>query len=207
MERQVGPEIKSALKNAAPKIQQDFYLEIVLPLIFGGRGWYSISDTPTWKWLNSEDGYAQMGFTSRGEPYKLLNAYYGAWFCNVLSDGSISWGFGDVSKLISETIHPAAGTGHLSSNRSWFEWLEGTSEPAYFRKASDARRKGKKGRRGRAGPIAGEAAGVMTKYRKGIWNVPLRYQLDIDNLLDRNERKIQRVLEGLYAKYVLEQFK
>lgn len=196
-------DLLTAARLAAPSIKQDFYLNIVFPLIWGGQGWYGIHDTPTWAWLNSEDGYAQMGFTNRGEPISLLNSYLTAWECDVLPDGSISWSFGDTEKLIKGTIHPAAGKGNLSSTRSWFEWLEGLSEPAKFTRAIDKRRANDvPGKRGRAGGIAGDKAGIMTKYKKGLWAVPDRFQLDIDTLLSKNERKIERELSRMYVQHI-----
>lgn len=201
-EAQVVPIVQEGLKHAMKVLKNDFFDLIIKPLVRGGAGWYSIKDTQTWKWINSKDGYGQLGFTDMNQPYKMLSIYEKTYYVN-LNEQTLEFGFGDIDALSTGLKHTAAGTGNLPADRSWFDWIyEGVhfkTEPAKFRRTGP--RKGV-----RSSAIAGPYAGRMIKYRKAgsLWEVPPRYRLDMDKFLERNEEKIQKTIEDYIVLGVLE---
>lgn len=193
-EQQITTIVQGGIQYAFKNLEKDFYHEIIFPLIYGGPGWYGIVDTPTWRWITSETGVAQLGFSNGLEYRKLLKAYEKSWYMNTVGSNAIDFGFGDIEKIRSMTRHPNAGRGHLPADRSWFDWIyEGVhfkTEPAKFRRTGS-----KKGVR--SSSAAGPFAGRMIKYRKpgSLWSVPPRYRLDMDKFIEKNADKIQRTID------------
>lgn len=190
--------MREGVKYAFNELHGAFRDIIIMPLIYGGPGWHAITNTMAWKWINSQQGYGELGFAKTTEPRKLLKAYESAW--NVSLDlnqngGAIKFNFGDVEMLRSATRHPKAGRGHMKSDRSWLDWIyEGVhfaTEPAKFRRTGS-----KKGIV--SSNIAGPFAGRMIKYRKegSLWSVKPLYRLDMDKFLDKNRDKLQSTIEN-----------
>lgn len=191
--------LADSLKAAIDFMEKNFQSLIIDQLIFGGKGWKALVDTPSWKWLNSPKGFAQMGFSSALEPLKLLTALRFSWkfqpeFRFNKSAGSMYVGFkfqwANIDALRKATIHPAAGQLNLPADRSWFDWIYSgiaLQEVNYHFKKTGPR-KGV-----RSSIIAGAEAGLMKK--GGLWQVTPRFRLDLDALLARNEDKIAKTIE------------
>lgn len=199
-------EIKSIMKEAVDhafkKLVDNFESIIITPLIFGGKGWYGIVNTQAWKWINSPQGYGQLGFSSPGTPYQLITAYLKSWEVSYV-DGGLKFNFGDIEKIRAMTKHPYAGKGNLPSDRTWFDWIydgqHRVTEPAKFRRTGP--RKGV-----RSSKIAGQSAGRMIKYKKpgSLWKVKPIFKLDMDYFLDRNRNKIISTIEKFIAAEISE---
>lgn len=199
------PELRQIVADAMWRgfnfIRTNFESLIMKGMIFGGAGWYSVEQLPAWKWLNSQEGFAQLGFTDSSEPIKLLLALVNSFEVNtigrpVVRRQSVNMGlemkFFDINQIAAKTIHPAAGTGNLDSNRSWFDWVYrglAVTEPADFTKVRST------SNAPRSSAIAGSAKGIMKNYGTGLWSVPPRFRLDLNRLISKNEKKITSVLE------------
>ena len=179
---------------------------IMAPLIFGGAGFKSIEQYAAWKWINSEERMAQLGFASTAEPIKLLlalmNSYELQLRGNPKAGGkstrmnvALDVKMFDIDDISRQLMHPAAGKLGLASDRSWFDWVykgRAISEPAKFTKTGP-----KQG--ARSSIIAGSEAGLMTDIGTGLWSVPPRYRLDLDLLFTTNEEKILQVMSDTIA--------
>lgn len=196
VEYQMQQLVREGIKFAFADIKDNFFVDIIYPLIYGGRGWYGIKDTPCWQWINSRKGIAQLGFSSNLEPKKLIEVYRRAWEVTPIENGmGLSFSFGDIQQIRHALIHPQAGKLNLPSDRSWFDWIyEGQyfrTEPAKFIQLGS-------GKGIRSSNAAGQYAGKMSNYKKANakWSVPKRYRLNIDYLLDRNKEKLRASLEN-----------
>lgn len=191
----------------AREFRDNFDKQVMTPLILGGPGWYSLEQTPSWKWINSEAGFGQLGFSDSSEPLKLLTAMLSSYEVQVHTkigkqiNIRIQMKFFDIERLTDLTRHPAAGehsAPNMDPNRSWLDWVlkgKALSEPAKFVQTGPAPKV-------RSSAIAGSKAGLMKNYGKGLWEVPPRYRLDLKTLVERNEKKIVGLLEKTLAKAV-----
>jgi hypothetical protein len=196
------PQMKKILSDALfyafRYLRIHFEKLIMTPMVLGGKGWRSVEDTASWRWINSPEGFGQLGFTDATQPLGLLIHLLSSWKADVnatLGGGSfkvgVDFGIFDIDDLIAKTPHPAAGTGNLPSSRSWFEWVYkgiALQEPAKFVKTGP--RPG-----ARSSAIAGSDAGIMHPKSTGLWQVPPRFRLDLEALVDRNQDKIITTIE------------
>lgn len=209
LEKQANEVVMEAVKFALTLIKKNFEVIIINPLLYGGKGWYGIVNTQTWKWLGTPAAWGQLGFTNPAERYKLLKAYKTSWTVKTTITNKkavLDFNFGDEILLRKATIHPAAGTRNLPKSRSWLDWLyEGihfTKEKAKFKKTGP--RKGV-----RSSKIAGPYAGRMIKFRKegSMWEVKPKWRLDMDYFMQRNSGKIQSELEKFMTIFMQDYFK
>lgn len=200
MASQMKAGIGVGIKRGFKFINDNFDALIVFPLIIGGKGWRGYMDTASWKWLNSPQGWAQLGFTQTTEPFKLIVAMKRSWSCRafgapkaVAKNNAIGIEFKlwSLSELLTATQHPAAGKLNMPANRSWFEWIYkgmAVAEPASFQKTGPMPAV-------RSSKIAGGFAGRMTtKDGAGFWQVPPKFRADFDKLLDQNRKKIENTI-------------
>ncbi len=179
-------------------VVKNFQVLIIDGLIFGGKGWQGLVDTPAWKWINSTKGYGQLGFSNPLEPLNLLNALRKSWTVHkvkqVNMSGSIQIGFsftfGDITALRQATIHPAAGYGKLPADRSWFDWVYSglVLQEVNYHFTKTGPTKGS-----RSSVIAGKDAGLMKP--GGLWQVTPRFRIDFDRLITHNEEKMTSVIQ------------
>jgi hypothetical protein len=190
--------LASAISDAFDFVVKDFKGLIVDNLVSGGRGWYGLVDTQTWKWINSPKGFAQLGFSSTHEPMKLLMALKSSFYVkkeyrlNKSSDSmyiGLAYGWANLKYLHDETIHSAAGKLNLPSDQSWFDWLYAGApeEEAGYHFKKTGPRKGV-----RSSVIAGAEAGLMKT--GGLWKVSPGFRLDLDRLFEKNEDRITKVI-------------
>jgi len=200
------PEIRQLTADAIWRgmnyIRWNFQTLIMHGLIYGGPGWYSLEQLPSWRWINSQEGFAQLGFVTGNEPIALLNEMYESFEVKTIGGPNVTrtsgklgllMKFFDIDRLAAATRHPAAGQGNLDANRSWFDWVwrgRAITEPAQFVRVKP------NNPLPRSNLIAGTAKGIMTKYNTGgLWVVPPKFRLDLNKLIERNEQKIILTLE------------
>jgi hypothetical protein len=203
--------LSTAIENAFIFIERNFQVLIVDRLLYGGKGWSPLIETAGWKWINSPRGLAQLGFTNSLEPYNLLSAIGSSMMLtrvtrlNKASDSvyiGLVFKIGRLEDIYRNTIHPAAGTLKLPSDRSWFQWVY--SGKALKEKNVKFTRTGpSKGVRSSA--IAGAEAGKMTKGT--FWEVPPKFRIDLDKLIDRNRDKMTNVITKTIQEIVTRELK
>ena len=203
-EAQIAALLSDVLKDAFQDLVKDFGPLIIDPLLFGGPGWKPLIKTAAWKWLTSPKGYAQLGFYSALVPFTLLTILRKSWTATMTTSATkqgasygINFAWANIDEIYRNTVHPSAGKGQLRGGFSWFEWVYAglplREEGFKFKKTGPAPGV-------RSSSIAGAEAGRMVE--GGFWEVSPRFRVDIDNLWERNEKKIEKTIETYLSNHV-----
>lgn len=172
-----------------------------------------IKQTPLFMFITSSEGLSQLGINFE-DAVKLLDAYRKT-FKVRRSGNSISFEFGDNTKLMQLTPHPYAGVGKLNV-QSWFEFVKSDgglggktiSDAGFVPRNVVASQSPKAAERIRlAAPLGGLMLPRGTLGSPGKWRIPPGLS-DFDaEWLDANKVQIENAVLNAARGFLLEEIK